>query len=201
MTKISHLAVYLRKVDPILAKAMAKINLKPHSKSANYFRSLVQSIISQQLSTKAADTIFYRFVVLFGNKFPRPSQVLKMQNNKLRKVGMSKAKVTFIKDLARRIEGGQLKFGQLRKKTDEEVISALIEVKGIGRWSAEMFLMFALQRPDVFSYGDLGLRNAMQKLYKLKNHPTPKQAEKISAKWKPHRTLACRYLWASLRIK
>lgn len=189
---------HLKKVDPVLARAIANIELVPARKSANHFRSLVEAIVSQQLSVKAADTIFLRFVALFGKKFPKPSEVLKISPAKMRKAGLSQAKVIFIKDLAKRIESGQLKFRHLQKKTDEEIIVSLIQVKGIGQWTAEMFLMFALARPDIFSYGDLGLRNAMQKLYKLKTHPTPKQAEKISAKWKPHRTLASRYLWASL---
>lgn len=119
----------------------------------------------------------------------------------MRKVGLSKMKVSFIKDLAKNIEKGMVDFKKMPGWTDEEIIDHLVQVKGIGRWTAEMFLMFSLAREDIFSYGDLGLRNAMQKLYKLKVPPTPAQAEKISAAWKPYRSLASRYLWASLDNK
>lgn len=110
-------------------------------------------------------------------------------------------KASFIKDLARKIIDGTVDFKKMDAWSDEEVIEHLVRVKGIGRWTAEMFLMFSLRREDVFSYGDLGLRNAMQKIYKMKKHPTPRQAEKISEKWRPYRTLASRYLWASLEVE
>jgi DNA-3-methyladenine glycosylase II len=162
----------------------------------------VEAIINQQLSGKAADTIFKRFVALFpGKKFPTPKDVLAMPTAKMRKCGLSKMKVSFLKDLSKKILDGTVNFRKMPAWTDEEVIEHLTEVKGIGRWTAEMFLMFSLGREDVFSYGDLGLRNAMQKLYKLKAHPTPKQAEKIVAAWKPYRSLASRYLWANVDNK
>jgi 3-methyladenine DNA glycosylase/8-oxoguanine DNA glycosylase len=134
-------------------------------------------------------------------KFPTPEEVLKMPTAKLRKVGLSAMKVSFIRDLATKIIDGTVDFRKMRKWTDEEVIEHLTRVKGIGRWTAEMFLMFSLGRDDVFSYGDLGLRNAMQKLYKLRKHPSPARAAKISENWKPYRTLASRYLWKSLEIE
>ncbi len=190
---------YLQSVDPILGAAIAKIQM-PYSKkrNANMFRSLVESIVSQQLSVKASDTIFKRFELLFGNKFPKPEQVLKMPDSKLRSVGLSGQKVKYIKDLARKVHQKEVALHRLKKMSDEEVIEHLIRVKGIGRWTGEMFLMFALERPDIFSHGDLGLRNAIQKLYGFKKPPTEKQIEKIVIKWSPHRTLASRYLWRSL---
>ena len=124
-----------------------------------------------------------------------------MPTVKLRKCGLSGMKVNFIKDLSRKILDGTVDFRAMKKWSDEEVVEHLVQVKGIGRWTAEMFLMFSLGRDDIFSYGDLALRKAMQNLYKLKGNPTPAQAEKISAKWSPHRTLASRYLWASLAIE
>jgi len=194
---------YLRSVDPILAKVIDRIAVPQiKRRRANYFKSLVEAIISQQLSNKAADTIIVRFRKLFNQSgFPTPRQVLVMPDAKIRKAGLSFGKISYIKDLARRIEKKQLNLPKLRYLEDEELIVKLTAVKGIGRWTAEMFLMFSLERPDVFSHGDLGLRNAIHKLYGFKKPPTVRQIEKIVAKWRPHRTLASRYLWRSLDVK
>jgi DNA-3-methyladenine glycosylase II len=201
---------YLIKADPILATAIAQIDL-PYSKGPrpNRFKSLVESIVSQQLSVKASDTIFARFIDLFvktgaiknSRGFPTPEQVLKMSDVKLRSVGLSGSKVNYIKDLAKKVQNKEVQLHRLHKMTDEEVIEHLVQVKGIGRWTGEMFLMFSLTRPDIFSHGDLGLRNAIQKLYGFKQPPTIKQIEKIVAKWSPYKTLASRYLWRSLDNK
>ncbi len=191
---------HLRKIDPILAKVIDRTP-QPQTKKrrGNYFKSLVEAIISQQLSNKAADTIIARFRQLFKQSgFPTPLQVLRMSDDKIRAAGLSYGKISYIKDLAKAIESKQLNMRRLIRLTDEEVIVHLTQVKGIGRWTAEMFLMFSLERPDVFSHGDLGLRNAIQKLYGFKRPPTVKQIEKIVIKWSPHRTLASRYLWRSL---
>ena len=205
--KIKH----LKRRDPILGSAIKKIGHEKFAAGADYFklpkrpnhfRSLVVAIINQQLSGKAAYTIQKRFEALFpGKKFPTPKDVLKIAPAKMRKVGLSRMKVSFIKDLAKKVLDGTVNFRKMPAWTDEEVIEHLTSVKGIGRWTAEMFLMFSLGRDDVFSYGDLGLRNAMQRLYKMKSHPTPTQAEKISAAWKPYRTIASRILWASIDTK
>lgn len=192
---------YLKKADPILGSIINRVELelrKPHS---NYFQALVESIISQQLSVKAADTIEARFKALFKTKsFPKPKEVLKMSDLKIRSVGLSGSKTKYIKDLATRVESGDLHFKGIETKSEEEIIEMLVRVKGIGRWTAEMFLMFAVARPDVYSHGDLGLRNAIIKLYKIRGELTQKKAEKIAQKWSPYRTLACRYLWASLEL-
>jgi DNA-3-methyladenine glycosylase II len=214
--KLSHKKkiVYLSNIDPILGavikKAAALAPRKPRPPE-EYFRSLIISIVNQQLSGKAAATIFKRLEELFvaeakkkglrSKKFPTPAEVLKMPSAKLRKVGLSAMKVSFVKDLAEKVIDKTVNLKEIDTWTDDEVIEHLTRVKGIGRWTAEMFLMFSLGRDDIFSYGDLALRNAMQKLYKLKKTPTPKQAEKISIAWKPYRTLASRYLWASLEIE
>jgi DNA-3-methyladenine glycosylase II len=203
--KITHL-----RRDRILRRIIDKAEQLDHSWNAksrpNHFKSLVRAIVNQQLSGKAADTIFKRFEALFTvntkhKKFPTPEAVLKIPTAKLRKVGLSGMKVSFLKDLSRKILDGTVDFRAMKKWSDEEVIEHLVQVKGIGRWTAEMFLMFSLGRDDVFSYGDLALRKAMQNLYKLRANPTPAQAEKISAAWKPYRTLASRYLWKSLEIE
>lgn len=201
---------YLQSVDPILAGVIAKIKLPvPKIQKPSRFKTLVESIVSQQLSVKASDTIFKRFVDLFvraeaiktARGFPTPAQVLKMSNAILRSAGLSGSKVKYIKDLAKKVHQKEVYLHRLHKMSDEEVIEHLVQVKGIGRWTGEMFLMFSLERPDVFSYGDLGLRNAIIKLYRFKKPPTSKQIEKIVQKWTPHRTLASRYLWKSLEIK
>lgn len=194
--KIAH----LKKSDPILKLIIEGIKLHEITVTRGYFEALVEAIVSQQLSVKAADTIFARFVALTpGKKFPTPREILKMPTPKMRKCGLSGMKVSFIKDLSKKVLNGSIDLKKIDLMSDEEVTKHLVAVKGIGQWTAEMFLMFSLGRDDVFSYGDLALRKAMQRIYKMKKEPTPAQAEKISAKWKPYRTLGSRYLWASLR--
>ena len=201
---------HLMKVDAILALAIEQIDIEENRKpNKNHFKALVESIVSQQLSVKASDTIFKRFVELFVKSkaiksirgFPTPDQILKMSDEKLRAVGLSGSKVKYIKDLSQKVHTNEVKINALQKMSNEEVIQHLIQVKGIGRWTGEMFLMFSLARPDVFSHGDLGLRNAIKKLYKFKAPPTENQIEKIVAKWSPYKTLASRYLWKSLELK
>lgn len=191
---------HLRSVDDRLAKLIDRHPLKPQRRlPRTHFEALVEAIISQQLSVKAADTIFGRFVALFPNgKFPKPEIVTKLPLSKYRRVGISAQKAGYIKDLAVRVAKGELRLQSLHRLGNEEVITELTKVKGVGRWTAEMFLMFSLRRPDVFSHGDLGLRNAIQRLYKLKKSPSEQQLERISKKWSPHRTTAARYLWKSL---
>ncbi len=192
-------ARHLSKVDPKLGKVIAVHSVPELKPTTEFFRYLVESILSQQLSVKASDTIIARFKKMFGRKkFPTPKDILATPAEELRSVGISGMKVNFLKDLSAKILDKTLQFKRLSVLSDEEVISHLTQVKGIGPWTAEMFLMFALARPDVFSYGDLGLKNAMKKIYKLPDHPTLQQAERISAKWKPYRTYAARYLWKSL---
>jgi DNA-3-methyladenine glycosylase II len=193
--KIAH----LKKSDPILRTIIEGVKLREIAVTRGPFEALVEAIVSQQLSIKAADTIFNRFIALTpGKKFPTPREIIKMPAAKMRKCGLSKMKVSFIKDLAKKTLDGSLNFKTIDRLTDEEVIEHLVSVKGIGRWTAEMFLIFSLKRDDIFSYGDLGLRNALQRIYKMKKPPTSAQAEKITAKWKPYRSLGARYLWANL---
>jgi DNA-3-methyladenine glycosylase II len=162
------------------------------------YRALVRAIISQQLSTKAADTISRRFVDLFGGTFPTPAQVLATPPERLRTVGLSGMKASFVRDLARRVVDGSLHLDALHAMGDDEVIAELTQVKGIGRWTAEMFLMFRLHRPDVLPLDDLGIVNAMTRAYRLRKRPTPKRMMQIGERWRPYRSVACWYLWASL---
>ena len=190
---------HLKKRDPILAHAITGIALRAVPKEKNYFRSLVTAIVNQQLSGKAADTILGRFVAFFPHKkFPAPEDVIILPAAKMRKAGLSKMKVGFIKDLAKKVLDKTVDLNAIGSWTDEEVVEHLTQVKGIGPWTAEMVLIFSLGREDVFSYGDLGLKNAIQNIYKLKKHPTPAQAKRITDKWRPYRSLGSRYLWATL---
>lgn len=166
--------------------------------STTYFEDLVESIVQQQLSEKAGDTIWSRFQRLFPEGTLTSGKVLLLPDEKIRSVGISWSKVKYIKCLAQAVVDKTLLLEKLPQLDDEEVIMELTKVKGIGRWTAEMFLMFTLGRPDVFSHGDLGLRNAIKKLYGFKKDPSWKTVERLSNKWKPYRTYACRILWKSL---
>ncbi len=183
--------------DPVLNKLHKKYG--PHEfedRSEFLYEELVESIIGQQLSGKAADTIFKRFLALYKeSKFPRPEELLKTDVEKLRSAGMSYSKASYIKNIAEAFKNGDLDIKILRKMSDEEVKKELIKIKGVGNWTAEMILIFTFKREDVFSLGDAGLRRAIKNLYKIE-----KDAEilALSEKWKPKRSFACWYLWKSL---
>jgi DNA-3-methyladenine glycosylase II len=162
------------------------------------WEALARAIVGQQLSTLAARSIWEKLVGQFGGKLPAPAELLRKRKQTLRKAGLSNAKVEFIRDLAARVKEGRLDLKRLAKLSDEDVTANLIEVKGIGRWTAEMFLIFHLGRPDVVSLGDLGIRRAVQIAYGMKELPGPEELDKLAEEWRPHRTLACLYLWRSL---
>jgi DNA-3-methyladenine glycosylase II len=162
------------------------------------WEALARAIVGQQLSTKAARSIWEKLQGLFGGETPDPKALLRRRPPTLRKAGLSNAKVEFLRDLARRVGDGSLDLERLRNLPDEDVIAELIEVKGVGRWTAEMFLIFHLGRPDVVSTGDLGIRRAAQLAYGMDDLPGPEELERIAEEWRPHRTLACLYLWRSL---
>ena len=164
----------------------------------NAYEALARAIVGQQLSTKAARSIWERLVGVFDGAFPPPAELLAAAPESLRGAGLSGAKVGFLRDLAERIEDGRIDLAGLANLPDEDVVAELIEVKGIGRWTAEMFLIFHLARPDVVSTGDLGIRRAIQIAYGLDDLPGPTELERIAEPWRPHRTLACLYLWRSL---
>jgi DNA-3-methyladenine glycosylase II len=161
------------------------------------FRALVQAIISQQLSTKAARTIGRRLVERHGGVLT-PEAVAATPDLALRGVGLSTQKLRYLRDLCQKVQDGSLALHALDDLPDAEVIAALTQVKGIGRWTAEMFLMFRLHRPDVLPVGDLGILKAVQQLYGLRKPPTPARLTEIGESWRPYRSVACWYLWASL---
>ena len=161
------------------------------------FHALVQAIISQQLSTAAARTIGRRLRDLYDGRMTAAS-IAATPDAQLRSVGLSPQKVGYMRDLCAKVQGGELALGKLGSLSDEDVIVTLTQVKGIGRWTAEMFLMFRLHRPDVLPVGDLGIVNAIKKQYRLRKTPTPDRLVKIGEAWRPYRSVACWYLWASL---
>lgn len=165
----------------------------------DHYGALVRSIVGQQLSVKAAAAIYARLLARYGGRTPTAVEVLADDPEELRATaGLSRAKVGFLRSLADHVIDGSLELEALDVLDDERVIEELVAVKGIGTWSAHMFLMFHLQRPDVLATGDLGIRNAVQRAYDLEARPAPKDVEILAEPWRPHRTLACRVLWRSL---
>jgi DNA-3-methyladenine glycosylase II len=194
---LSVTAIKFLKRDPKLAKIITEIGEYKISLTKNPYESLVEAIITQQLSGKAAESISKRFKRLFG-KFPKPSDVLKMPDSRLRSAGLSMMKVRYIKDLSKKIVSKDLNINSLKNLSDEDVVLHLTQVKGIGRWTAEMFLIFSLGRQDVLPVGDLGLKKGIQRLYLLSDLPNEDKIEQIAQKWKPYRTIATWYIWKSL---
>ena len=160
------------------------------------FRAIVEAIVWQQLSGKAAATIFNRFLALFpDHRFPTPDQVAAVSDAQLRGIGFSRQKTGYLRDLCARMQAGVLPLDRLDDMTDDEVVAALTQVKGIGRWTAEMVLMFRLQRADVLPVDDLGIVKAIRKAYRLRKDPTPDRIRAIGEKWRPYRSIAAWYLW------
>lgn len=189
----------LARRDPILRGLMRRYGPcgLAASQHTDPFRALIRAIISQQLSTRAAATIARRFEALFDG-VPTAARVNATSDEQLRSVGLSGQKLRYLRDLCARIEGGLLPLSGLDRMTDEEVITVLTEVKGIGRWTAEMFLMFRLQRPDVLPVDDLGIVKAVRRAYRMHALPTPKRLMRLGEAWRPYRSVACWYLWQSL---
>lgn len=192
---------HIKIADPILYGVLKRIDsIKPLTKSNNYFADLCETIINQQLSGKVGTVIFNRFKKLFPKGEITAAELLKLSDEKIRKIGTSTNKVKFMKELAKKDNAREINLDKLEQLEDEDVVKELIKIKGIGPWTAEMFLMFSLGREDIFSYGDLGLRRAIQKLYNMQKEPTKKEAQDLSLKWSPYRTYACRILWRSLEL-
>lgn len=191
---------HLKKSDPILRAIIERVGPCRMEFSPAEFSSLAEAIVYQQLNGKAAVTIFNRFVALAGDPLT-PKGILKLTDAELRSVGLSKQKSAYLKDLSAKTAEGVLDFARLPGLPDEEVIQHLTQVKGIGEWTAHMFLMFSLRRPNVLPTGDYGVRVAMQRYYKKRKLPKPKEMQKIARPWEPYRSVACWYMWRSLDIK
>src|SRR5579863_6789425 len=191
---------HLRKCDPVLAAIIEKVGPFRMEYGPAEFSSLAEAIVYQQLNGKAAVTIFNRFVALAGDPLT-PEGILKLSDQQLRGVGLSKQKSAYLKDLAKKTSDGLLNFARLPAMTDDEVIEHLTQVKGIGEWTAHMFLMFLLRRPNVLPTGDYGVQTAIKKHYKKRRLPKPKDMQKIAKAWEPYRSVACWYMWRSLDIK
>ena len=191
-------AKHFQKTDKILYDLMRKVGpievIKPRSPDA-YFQSLCREIVGQQLNGKVARVIFDRFTKLFPEQNITPERTLKLPDTKIRAAGMAWSKVEAIRDLAKNVVEGEVNLKSLKDLDDEQVMNELVKVKGIGPWTAQMFLMFTLGREDVFSNKDLGLQKAIRKLYKVE--PTPEKLEMITRKWSPYKTYASRVLWKS----
>jgi DNA-3-methyladenine glycosylase II len=191
---------YLSQADPILRAIIERVGAYRMEYGEPEFHSLAEAIVYQQLNGKAAVTIFKRFAALAGEPLT-PEGILKLSDEQLRSVGLSKQKSSYLRDLAAKTHEGKLNFRTLPTLSDEQVIEHLTQVKGIGVWTAHMFLMFALRRPNVLPTGDFGVRMAMKKYYKKRKLPKPDQMEKIAKSWEPYRSVACWYLWKSLDVK
>jgi DNA-3-methyladenine glycosylase II len=194
---------HLKKVDSVMAdviRQVGKCTLEPRTEWT-HFDALVRSIVYQQLSGKAASTIHGRVVTLIGTGDAAPSNIISKTHEELRAAGLSNQKASYVRNLAEHVLDGSLPVNSLHELSDDEIIAALTQVKGIGKWSAQIFLMFRLGRPDVLPDLDLGIQKGIQKAYRLRKLPTPKQVMSRGAKWAPFRTVASWYLWRILDVE
>ena len=191
---------HLKRVDPTLRRVIERVGpcrLTLRTEGAD-FDHLVRAIVYQQLAGKAAAAIHGRLLGLYGDRPPTPAELLATRVPRLRRAGLSRQKLSYLKDLARQVHSGAVPLDALRDLADEAVVEALTEVKGVGVWTAQMFLMFRLGRPDVLPVLDFGIRNAIRQAYGMRRMPKPVHMERIAAPWRPYRTVACWYLWRSL---
>ena len=193
LSKDKYLGAFIRSYGPLKFR-------REHTQEP--FQALCESIIYQQISGTAAASILRKFVALWPKKkFPTPQDILKIKIEKLRSAGISPQKASYLKDLAAKFIDGTINPKKFASMTDEEIIEHVVAVKGIGEWTAQMFLMFTLSRPDVLPTGDLGIQKAMQKLFALRTKPSPEKMQKLAKPWSGHRTVACFYLWRTLDKK
>jgi len=195
---------HLRAADPVLGALIVAIGPDGlgdarAGRPADHYGALVRAIVGQQLSTKAARTIFLRLCERYGGRTPTPAELLADDPDAMRTAaGLSRAKASYLRSLAEHIVSGELELERFDEMPDADVAAELIAVKGLGQWTVDMYLMFHLHRPDVLPVGDLGIRRAVERAYALPGLPDPAQLTEIAEPWRPHRTLACRYLWRSL---
>jgi DNA-3-methyladenine glycosylase II len=171
---------------------------RARGRPADAYGALLRAIVGQQLSVKAARSIYNRFTDLFGGHTPTPEELLAVDAEELRGVGLSRAKAGYVRSLAEHVAAGELELDRLDELSDDEVTAELVAVKGLGRWTADMFLIFHLGRPDVLPVGDLGVRRAVQRLYGFEGPPSAAELEALGERWRPYRSLASLYLWESL---
>ncbi|PYP81726.1 MAG: DNA-3-methyladenine glycosylase 2 family protein [Gemmatimonadetes bacterium] len=191
---------HLRSVDPVLATIIDRVGpcrLEPR-RAGTHYDALVRSIVFQQLSGKAASTIHRRLCEIYPGKRPRAEHVLSTADDVLRAAGLSRQKIGYLRDLSARVADRSLPLAHLGRLSDDAIVEHLVQVKGIGRWTVQMFLMFRLGRPDVLPELDLGVQTAIQRAYGLKKRPTPKDVLRIGEKWRPYASIASWYLWRSL---
>jgi DNA-3-methyladenine glycosylase II len=194
----------LRSSDPVIARLIDQFGdpdevlRRRGRRPTSAYGALLRSIVGQQLSSKAARSIFERLLDMFGGRAPTPRELLDTDPELIRRAGLSRPKVAYLRDLAERVEDGDLELERLDELDDEEVAAKLTQVKGLGQWSADMFLIFHLGRPDVLPVGDLGIRRAVQEQYGLDDLAGAAELERLAEPWRPHRSLACLYLWRSL---
>jgi DNA-3-methyladenine glycosylase II len=194
---------HLRRADPVMRALIDRIGSlddegRRRARPADAYGALLRSIVGQQLSTKAARSIYGRLTELFGGRTPTPRELLEADPERVRSVGLSRPKVAYLRDLAQHVLDGSLELDRLDELSDEEISAELTAVKGLGQWTADMFLIFHLSRPDVLPVGDLGIRRAAREAYGLDEHPLPAELERIAEPWRPWRSLASLYLWRSL---
>jgi len=193
---------HLKRVDPVMAEVIARVGkctLGVRSEGT-HFDALIRSIVYQQLSGKAAATIHGRVVAMIGDGESAPEKVLETSHEMLRSAGLSNQKASYVRNLAQHVVDGSLPVDALNDLSDDEIVDALIQVKGIGRWSAQVFLMFRLGRPDVLPDLDLGVQKGIQRAYRLRKLPTPKQVHARGRRWAPYRTVASWYMWRILEL-
>jgi DNA-3-methyladenine glycosylase II len=192
---------HLRRSDPVLAEVIRRVGPFRLTPRRGRFQSLVRSILAQQISTAVARSMWNKLQQRVAPNRITPESLSRLSLDELRAVGLSRQKATYLHDLAQKVADGTVRLHRVHRLTDEEIINELIQVKGIGRWTVQMFLIFCLGRPDVFAPDDFGLRSAIQRLYGLPELPKRTEAEEIAAPWRPHATVASWYLWRSLELE
>jgi DNA-3-methyladenine glycosylase II len=199
-TTAQQAADWLSQHDPLLKPVIDKYGPCPIRPHTDYYRELVESIIGQQLSVKAAASIQARFLTLYDNTFPQPKQILETSVDDLRAVGFSRAKALYVHDLAQHMLDGKIDFGRFDNLSNQDIATELVAVKGVGEWTAHMFLMWCMGRTDILPHGDLGIRNGIRQLYKLQELPDRSAIETIAINnhWHPYESVASWYIWQSL---
>jgi len=189
--------------DPVLADVIARAGLCTIQPDTDYYQRLVSSIIGQQLSVKAAATIKQRFMDIFGGRLPAPDEILATDFETLRSVGLSAQKANYVRDLAQHVVDGRLSFADIETRSNDDIIKLLTDIKGVGEWTAHMFLMFGMGRTDVLAHGDLGIRNGIRALYGFEHAPAPADIQSLASdhSWAPYESFACWYIWFSLDNK